>query len=218
MSTDNFELTLVIGAQRGDRAAEDKLVRKLRPELISHFKKRYPKQPDRAEDAAQEALILIFQNLGMLEDPERFCAWAFAIARNVYVDATGRRVFPKRPSRCSTLGAGKLLGREKPQLKTQTMSLEALEEEEREKIPARGHPLEEHYLNYVDPANHAKALCRARGLQGAVFLAIEWDDLTHRDAQEKFGINSESTCRSHHRRCRKWLEPQMSAYLGYVAA
>lgn len=69
-----MDRTLVERAQSGDREAYEALARAVGPRLYltAH---RIVRDHDRAEDAAQRALIAIWQELPSLRDAERFDAW-----------------------------------------------------------------------------------------------------------------------------------------------
>ncbi len=69
---------LVGRAQRGDTSAFEALVHGVADGLYA-IAWRILRDPDRAEDALQQALIRIWENLSDLRDPERFDAWAYRL-------------------------------------------------------------------------------------------------------------------------------------------
>jgi len=92
--TDN-EATLVLKAQRGDRAAFEELVRRT-SRLV--FARLYLETGDagRAEDLLQETLILAFRSLGKLSNPDKLRGWLLTIAQNVLIDSVRRDQRQKR--------------------------------------------------------------------------------------------------------------------------
>ena len=73
-----MERRLVELAQRGDRAAFGELAVSITPRLfaIAH---RILRDYHRAEDATQQAIVLIWRQLPRLADPDRFPAWAYRV-------------------------------------------------------------------------------------------------------------------------------------------
>lgn len=69
---------LVEQAQRGDPEAFQALVRGASDRLYA-IAWRILRDPDRAEDALQQALIQIWEDLPGLRDPERFDAWTYRL-------------------------------------------------------------------------------------------------------------------------------------------
>lgn len=67
-------------------------------ELLTRYQKavygwcyRYARDPDAALDLTQEVLTAAYEKLPMLNEPARFSAWLFIIARNVCLKAMRRR-------------------------------------------------------------------------------------------------------------------------------
>jgi RNA polymerase sigma-70 factor (ECF subfamily) len=81
---------LVIRAQRGDDEAFASLAVACGDRLhaIAH---RILRDVDLAEDATQQALLAIWQNLPMLRDPARFEAWSYRLLVNACYDEGRRR-------------------------------------------------------------------------------------------------------------------------------
>jgi RNA polymerase sigma-70 factor (ECF subfamily) len=71
-----MDVGLVQRAQRGDRDAYEQLARAAAPRLFL-VASRVLRNPDAAEDAVQETLVSIWQDLGTLRDPARFDGWAY---------------------------------------------------------------------------------------------------------------------------------------------
>jgi RNA polymerase sigma-70 factor, ECF subfamily len=69
---------LVERAQRGDRDAYEQLARAVAPRLFL-IASRILRDPDAAEDAVQQTLVTIWQDLRALRDPDRFDGWAYRI-------------------------------------------------------------------------------------------------------------------------------------------
>jgi RNA polymerase sigma factor (sigma-70 family) len=78
---------LVVGAQRGDERAFERLTAANHPRL---FRVAYGILRDRhlAEDATQEAFISIWRTIRRLRDPSRFEAWSYRVlVRTCYAEA-----------------------------------------------------------------------------------------------------------------------------------
>ena len=69
---------LVIHAQHGDREAFTRLAEELTPSFLS-VAHRILRDIELAEDAAQRALITVWQRLPQLRDPARFEAWSYRL-------------------------------------------------------------------------------------------------------------------------------------------
>ena len=69
---------LVLAALVGSLEAFDELARRYRPGLLAAAY-RVTRQPEAAEDAVQDALLLAFKALPQLDEPAKFGAWARAI-------------------------------------------------------------------------------------------------------------------------------------------
>lgn len=86
-----MDRSLVERAQRGDREAYETLARTVARDLYlaAH---RIVRDPDRADDAAQQALITIWRELPSLRDPDRFHAWTYRIVlRHCFGEERRRR-------------------------------------------------------------------------------------------------------------------------------
>lgn len=79
-----FDEMLVVLVQTGDRYAGERLAARWWPRLARAAQRLVG--PDRAEDAAQDAVISIFTGIGNLREPARFAPWAFGILRRRCVD------------------------------------------------------------------------------------------------------------------------------------
>lgn len=80
---------LVRLAQCGRLDAYDALVARYRRAVFAIALGHVPSR-ECAEDAVQEAFLKAFRHLRMLQDPDRFAPWLYAIARQICVDG-GRR-------------------------------------------------------------------------------------------------------------------------------
>jgi RNA polymerase sigma-70 factor (ECF subfamily) len=80
---------LVEAAQRGDREAFVDLVRP-RADHLYAVAQRILRDVDRAEDAAQDALVIAWRDLRALRDPDRFDAWLQKVLINVCIRHAGR--------------------------------------------------------------------------------------------------------------------------------
>lgn len=76
------ERDLVLRARDGDREAFGALAQRCRPWLLARCF-RPTRDPNTAEDLAQEALLLAYRDLSQLRDPEHFRSWLSQIASNV---------------------------------------------------------------------------------------------------------------------------------------
>ncbi len=86
-----MERDLVERAQRGDQEAFEALVHLVADRLYA-IAFRILRDPDRAEDALQQALVDAWQDLPGLRDPGRFEAWAFRlVCRASYHEARRAR-------------------------------------------------------------------------------------------------------------------------------
>jgi RNA polymerase sigma-70 factor (ECF subfamily) len=77
-------------AQRGERAALDRLLAEARPRLYG-LALRVLGDPDEAEDAVQDALVKVWRNLGRFEGRSSFSTWLHRIAVNAALDRRRRR-------------------------------------------------------------------------------------------------------------------------------
>lgn len=80
---------LVERAQRGDRDAYEQLARGATRRLFL-IASRILRDSDAAEDAVQQALVAIWQDLPSLRDPNRFDAWTYRLVVR-YCRSEGRR-------------------------------------------------------------------------------------------------------------------------------
>jgi RNA polymerase sigma-70 factor (ECF subfamily) len=86
-----LERQLVERAQRGDEEAFHELASRIGDRLFG-LAQHILRDHDRAEDAAQQALVDIWRNLPRLGDPDRFGAWSYRIVvRAAYAEASRRR-------------------------------------------------------------------------------------------------------------------------------
>jgi RNA polymerase sigma-70 factor (ECF subfamily) len=86
---------LVRRVQRGDKAAYDLLVIKYQHRIV-HLVNRYVKDPDEAQDVAQEAFIKAYRALGDFRGDSAFYTWLYRIAINTaknYLQARTRRSY-----------------------------------------------------------------------------------------------------------------------------
>ena len=72
---------LIVAAQRGDVDAIAALVSGSHPN-IQRFARSLCATPEDAEDAAQEALIILYRKIGMLRASGALASWMFRIVRN----------------------------------------------------------------------------------------------------------------------------------------
>lgn len=89
-----MERRLVELAQRGDQAAFAEIAFAITPRLFS-VAQRILRDYHRAEDATQQALVLIWRKLPKLADPDRFDGWAYRVLVNTcYAEARSGRGDP----------------------------------------------------------------------------------------------------------------------------
>ncbi|MFF9017097.1 RNA polymerase sigma factor [Streptomyces sp. NPDC014870] len=72
---------LIVAAQRGDVDAITALVSGSHPN-VRRFARSLCASPEDAEDAAQEALIILYRKIGMLRASGALASWMFRIVRN----------------------------------------------------------------------------------------------------------------------------------------
>ncbi len=87
--TTQVERELVEQAQRGDPEAFAALVR-LSADRLYAIAYRILRDPDRAEDALQQALVDAWQDLPSLRDPDRFEAWTWRLVVRASYHEAGR--------------------------------------------------------------------------------------------------------------------------------
>ncbi|MFG2621849.1 RNA polymerase sigma factor [Streptomyces sp. NPDC048507] len=85
--------TLVAAAQRGDAEALTALVYGSYPH-VQRFARTLCATPQDAEDAAQEALIILYRKIGMLRASGALASWMFRIVRNECLRRT-RALLPR---------------------------------------------------------------------------------------------------------------------------
>lgn len=87
---------LVERAQRGDQEAFDAVVH-LTSDRLYAVAYRILRDPDRAEDALQQALVDVWEDLPGLRDPEKFDGWAYRlVVRSSYREAQRARRWTSR--------------------------------------------------------------------------------------------------------------------------
>jgi len=74
-----IDATLIVRAQLGDRAAFRRLLERSAPRLRAHLL-RILADPHDADDAFQDAAVLVWKRLYQLHEPAAYWAWAFRIA------------------------------------------------------------------------------------------------------------------------------------------
>ncbi|MEU6863286.1 sigma-70 family RNA polymerase sigma factor [Streptomyces sp. NPDC046876] len=88
--------TLVAAAQRGEVEALTALVYGSSPH-VHRFAQTLCASPQDAEDAAQEALIILYRKIGMLRASGALASWMFRIVRNECLRRT-RALLPRGPA------------------------------------------------------------------------------------------------------------------------
>ena len=73
-----MDTDLVIRAQRGDKGAYGLLAARIADRFLA-VARRILRDRDLAEDATQQALLAIWQDLPRLRDPDRFEAWSYRL-------------------------------------------------------------------------------------------------------------------------------------------
>ncbi len=94
--TNDPDLELVRGSQRGDEAAFAELVRR-HQQPVFRFCVRILKNAEDAEDIAQETFVQAYRNIGRFRPKAKFSTWLFTIARNLSLnlirdEKRGRRI------------------------------------------------------------------------------------------------------------------------------
>jgi RNA polymerase sigma-70 factor (ECF subfamily) len=86
-----MDTDLVVGAQRGDREAFALLASRIADRFLA-VARRILRDLDLAEDATQQALLSIWQDLPQLRDPARFDAWSYRLlVRACYAEGRKER-------------------------------------------------------------------------------------------------------------------------------
>ena len=117
-----FDENLVLASRTGDKSAYAALVKR-------HYKRVFIMclgilgRVHDAEDAAQEAMLKGFVNIGRLRDASRFDAWISRIARNICSDHVRKRIQAKR------------IAVDKQQMQTQTENQDAHLQRALEQLP-----------------------------------------------------------------------------------
>jgi RNA polymerase sigma-70 factor (ECF subfamily) len=88
--TESIDANLVAAAQQGDAESFSRLCEQYYPALVAIA---YTRLAERhlAEDAAQEALLAAYREIGRLKGPERFAGWLTSICRNIAIDMAKAR-------------------------------------------------------------------------------------------------------------------------------
>jgi RNA polymerase sigma-70 factor (ECF subfamily) len=73
-----MEIDLVVRAQRGDREAYALLAARIADQFLA-VARRILRDRDLAEDATQQALLTVWQDIPRLNDPARFEAWSYRL-------------------------------------------------------------------------------------------------------------------------------------------
>ena len=79
---DDYQVALAI---KGDPYAFNLLYKRWHPKLL-RFAYRLTRNKDDAQDVTQDAAITIAKNIGKLQDPTKFSAWAYTIIRRRAAD------------------------------------------------------------------------------------------------------------------------------------
>ena len=86
-----METDLVVRAQRGDKEAYANLAFNIADRFLA-VSRRILRDIDLAEDATQQALLSIWQDLPSLRDPARFEAWSYRLlVRRCYAEGRKER-------------------------------------------------------------------------------------------------------------------------------
>lgn len=87
----------MVRAQAGDELAFADLAARIGDRMYAAAQ-HILRDPDRAEDAVQQAMVSIWRHLPSLEDPDRFVPWMFRIVvREAYAEARRRASWTRRP-------------------------------------------------------------------------------------------------------------------------
>ncbi len=84
------ELRLVQQAQRGDRAAFDRLVR-LHDQHVLRLVMKVVQSPEEAKDLYQDVFLKVYKSLGRFRFESRFSTWLYRIVMNVCFDHLRRQ-------------------------------------------------------------------------------------------------------------------------------
>lgn len=87
---DQSDLDLIAAAQRGDRAALDRFVRR-HEGWVRHVVYATLGRPVGVDDVVQQVWANVCRQIGTLVDPARWRSWLFRMARNAAIDAGMKR-------------------------------------------------------------------------------------------------------------------------------
>jgi RNA polymerase sigma-70 factor (ECF subfamily) len=90
LSDSREETLLVLRAQTGDREALDRLFQRVEVPLLRHLTL-ITRNPDDAQDVAQQVFLLVYRKLAWLRDPALFRAWLYRIAARQAIAYLSRR-------------------------------------------------------------------------------------------------------------------------------
>jgi len=85
---DDYQVALAI---KGDRRAFALLYKRWHPKLL-RLAYRLTQNRDEAQDVMQDAAMTIAKNMGKLDDPAKFSAWAYTIVRRRAADHIAKAV------------------------------------------------------------------------------------------------------------------------------
>ena len=109
--TENTDANLVAAARKGDAESFSRLCEQHYSALVA-MAYSYLADRGRAEDAAQEALLVAYRDIAKLKRPERFAGWLMTICRNIAIDMAGAMAREKHAETVDCSGASDPPGQE----------------------------------------------------------------------------------------------------------
>ena len=89
LNVNQTDVQLVRASMQGDSRAFGMLVQRLRGPLCGYLGGLLRRRDDDVEEIAQQSLLIAWQKIPTLKDPERFSSWLFRIARNLAIKSAG---------------------------------------------------------------------------------------------------------------------------------
>jgi RNA polymerase sigma-70 factor (ECF subfamily) len=132
-----YEQVLVVRSQLGDEGAFRELFARFGPRLLHFTQRMMASAPEHVADLMQDTWLAIFRGLPALQDPAKFRAWSFRIARDRIFREYRRRRIAIQPIGDEQLEDVPAAGEAAPETEELRRGLEALSPEHREVLHLR---------------------------------------------------------------------------------